>query len=779
MRYILVLVQVLIFVYAQDGVRTIISDYLVECYSEPGLLDRNNLPPMTLPVLLDIIRKIEEHPNLIGNLRQISTFIVHTFRQDGIIYDPNAAGTLNVVPYSPTGFPSYKNRLLLNKLIPNNQFHLPNNLLSSEDKCALHYMLSSSIDLHARSDEEWTCNRVETSRSTNERLSHYAKSLDVETFDIREPVDHVARIILGRSRCPTETGVVSTVWGPVSMGTVVTGVASGMEEQNVLVSDLVTLTSGFENNRTIIVNNRYASTIAGDIAEAAVRQGTTAGNVLSVGALGGWNSTNLRRHYFLTKNTNVELTDAEIRGGLDGIILSELGAAYAQTFSELKLSQLIDMYYNHNGVMHQSRFRACNRKVLVPDVASIEILQQHTLGPAVALYHVSSLSGTSNLRGIQAFVESAVTAFRNYIPENIDDPVCRLANDQVIRTKLDLILIAEPTAARSFMVSYLVERLEISRHGSSITFMDSQTGDVLVDRSYSISHFYTEFAKKIVARAGGLNLLKVFESLRTLLNTHLEFDQSQHYSGGHASVALILADTVPLAGQERVQAATHLNFIRQVAPDLRLIFVTTSASEAVLADLLQDRADLIPVTLSAVSASAEELAPAVTALTELPRRIVNPLCGPDWIDRNSGTVGFDDYVDAVGVNLYRLIPNYFYRSTPNQMLRIQSTNHGPLSVCYSRSNTFPRRNRTTSETPGDVICESAANRGAVEIPLTGACEGYSSISSCPPFHFTVASTTIPVEPQCTEYKRCHVNLSDEFRDVCPFTAVNNKNNNAV
>lgn len=59
-----------------QGYGKTLSPFLMECYSEPNLLDRNNLPPMTLPVMLDIIRKIEDHPNSVGDMRQISTAII-------------------------------------------------------------------------------------------------------------------------------------------------------------------------------------------------------------------------------------------------------------------------------------------------------------------------------------------------------------------------------------------------------------------------------------------------------------------------------------------------------------------------------------------------------------------------------------------------------------------------------------------------------------------------------------------------------------------------------
>lgn len=78
--------------------------------------------------------------------------------------------------------------------------------------------------------------------------------------------DIIGRQIVGISNCPIETGVVSTPWGEVSMGTIVTGISAGQEEQKVLVTDLVNLRAGFENTN-LVVNNRHAATLAGMVVE--------------------------------------------------------------------------------------------------------------------------------------------------------------------------------------------------------------------------------------------------------------------------------------------------------------------------------------------------------------------------------------------------------------------------------------------------------------------------------------------------------------------------------
>ncbi|XP_063395064.1 uncharacterized protein LOC134680017 [Cydia fagiglandana] len=729
---------------AQTAGKTL-SPFLRDCYSEPNLLDRNNLPPMTLSVLLDIIRKIEDHPNAVGDIRQISTAIMHMFRQDGIVYDPTAIVQQFVVPYSATGFPIYKNMLLLNKLLPGNQFNLPTDSLTPEEKCALHFMVSTSILLNARGDEEWTCKSISLPGNRSGRLAAYREADDIEIIDVNGIKDHFGRQILGTTNCPIETGVVSTPWGDVAMGPVIAGISAGLEEQNVLVSDLVTLKSGFTDS-SIVVNNRYAATVAGDIAETAIRQGMTR-NSITVGGTGGWNSSYANRHYFHTRTTDLELTDAEIRGGLDGLILSELGLSNVNAFPELRLSQLIDMYYTSNGIMHEPRFRACNRIVLIPDIAPSTTLIERSLGPAIALYHASSLSGTTNIRGIEQFVNNTVIAFHSYIPLNMNsDPLCPVSVSQMIRPKVNLILITSEINRN--LISYIVDNIEVGKHGSSIALLHPETGEVIIDKTFSAAKFYTDFALRYRAQIGTLDVVKSLNSIRELMTTQAATEMSLQYSGGNATVALFLSDTIPLTGNDWNQAMNHVIWLRRFAPDLRLVFASSSSGSETVAPLLRSRSDFIPVTLSSARESPEILSSLLENIRTSQRRIVNPLCSTDWNDRNSGTIGFEDYVDANGINLYRIIPNYYFVSNPLRMLRIQTQDSTSLSVCYSRTDSFPRRNQTTGSVPGDVTCQSATSASAVEISLAEACHQATSVESCPPFYLTVASATVPLTPQC-------------------------------
>lgn len=63
---------------AQLTAQSSVAPELRDCYMDPLLMNRNNLPPTTMPVLIDIIRKIEDNPNVNVDLRQLAALLLHT-----------------------------------------------------------------------------------------------------------------------------------------------------------------------------------------------------------------------------------------------------------------------------------------------------------------------------------------------------------------------------------------------------------------------------------------------------------------------------------------------------------------------------------------------------------------------------------------------------------------------------------------------------------------------------------------------------------------------------
>lgn len=223
------------------------------------------------------------------------------------------------------------------------------------------------------------------------------------------------------SQCPVENGVVRTTWGTVAVGPLITGIAAGIVQQTVTTRELIQLTraqgegyyQGGQQQTPLSVDNRWASTLAGDLAEVALLQGPLT-NDISVGSAGAWNSSQVPRWYFLSQRERTEMTDAEIRGGIDGLVLGLNVQDWRNQASQLKLSQVLDMYYSQRGVF-SSDIRSCNRKDLFAKVGNIAQLQAQTIAFSTVLDKEMQLRVTLNAQAIQQFSNAAVQALSNYI----------------------------------------------------------------------------------------------------------------------------------------------------------------------------------------------------------------------------------------------------------------------------------------------------------------------------------------------------------------------------
>lgn len=223
------------------------------------------------------------------------------------------------------------------------------------------------------------------------------------------------------SQCPVENGVIRTQWGAVAAGPLITGIAAGLVQQSVTTRELIALTRSHsdglhhprQQSTPLNVDNRWASTLSGDLAEVALIQGPLT-NDISVGASGAWNSTQLPRWYFLSQRERLEMTDAEIRGGIDGLVLGTNVQDWRNKASQLRLSQLLDMYYSQRGVF-SSNTRSCNRRELFSQVAPIAQLQAQTIAFSTVLDREMQLRVTLTPTAIQQFSDASAQALTNYI----------------------------------------------------------------------------------------------------------------------------------------------------------------------------------------------------------------------------------------------------------------------------------------------------------------------------------------------------------------------------
>ncbi|XP_020715546.1 uncharacterized protein LOC101457811 isoform X2 [Ceratitis capitata] len=759
---------------AQENIMPQIPPSLEECYNTSYFMNRQNRLPATIDTLISLIEKVENTATYVHDIRTLSVALLQRFRQDGIQRAYGVAESPGVIPYSPTGFQFPKFRILLSRLIPGNAFTFPNSTLTREERCSLHFMLSSSIDMRVRGDEGSVCSRLSQYRS--QRLRRSANNLqrnneligDVEMLESWNAKAQKRGLKQKGaysdydwgwtntgssnnnqvSQCPVENGVIWTPWGTVSAGALLAGVATGLQQQSVQLRTLLALSSrnnGYTNlpqTATVSVDNRWAATLAGDLAEVALVQVPfTTTETASVGANGAWNSTVMPKWYFLMQRQNFEMTDAEIRGGLDGLIIAMNIASWRSQASSMKLSQLLRMYYSTNGVLN-SGIMACNRKSYFNNlVQNDQTMVAQTSAFAQVLDREMQLGVTLSATSIAQFAQSAASALETYVPWLIPD--CYAEDEpqgihNLTSIMTDVFVFLDTTWPYYFVadyVNFVLQRLNINPFASSVTLLSAADATIMVNTTHYMSEVYENW--NITTHSWykpGFSLPQILNTAAELAQNVMSNDRNTSSLGGQSLVALLIPSPIAYVADWDMRYALHfLEHLNYTVPDLHFLYYGGGALIRFENLVPNPHKDLFPLGEEYGVWTAGT--PVVRRIREIPRRLVNPRCGADMYATAAGPNEMAQYVRAGAINFYRIMPNYFFGSTSLRYLRITPVSAASFIVCSSRTIPLPYRKDSADQT--EQGCGQTAATNGYSLDLSELCVGYTRIEECPPLYISV------------------------------------------
>lgn len=772
-------------VYAQENALRNLPSSLRECYANKYLLERDNRLPHTLNTFIAILRKIENTKGLNMDLRTLSIAILHRFRQDGIAPNPSIPIQDGISPYAPNAHQFFRFAQTL-RLIPGNAINFPNNSITDVERCTLHFMLSSSVEIYERGDETKVCRFADTYRyPRNVKDKHKTKTEnivnDVETLSFDEiksmkhknkdehtmvdpnsiyqdpPPNHPDSARLSASvlsKCPVENGVVKTPWGATSFGLVLAGIASATEPGSVnlydLESDILQKNNSF-SLKQLTIENKWFATFAGDLAEVALRQGPLNDKTVSVGVTGNWNSTALPRWYFLNSNDKYEMTTAEIRGDLDGLILANEIYKWYNTIPNLKLSQIFDMYYSSLGVFDSS-IRACNRRKLFTSVAPQEKLIAETYSAALLLQPDLAKATLDNLI-IQKFSENAVNELEKYVPLQMNKDLSCVETDKLYKfnqISIDLTIILDTNwefSAIKVILAYLLENVDINQFNSNFTLINGHNGIPMINSTYNILDFYAYNSSHYENITHGFDLPKSLMKLEMYLMNKLNTERSRGVGGARSDIVLIIPRTSDISKTDKEYCLQIISRMREQIPDT-MIFIMAYGSKDPWFDLTLNRmTDLFSIGIGDTEETLKPIVDMVIPrINQVPKRLINTQCGSDYISSGFSN-SYDDYVKPNGINFYKLHPNYFYNSNNMTKIKIKGIESDSLIICSSRE---PLDINTTNASQS---CVSILNE---EHSITVSCSDANFIHECPPLYISIASNASSISYKCTDFQVCRV-----------------------
>ncbi|XP_034947105.1 uncharacterized protein [Chelonus insularis] len=768
---------ILYYAESQENAQRTVASGLLECYNNTFIVTKDNLLPQNIHSFIDILRKVEDSPGMTMDLLQLTVALLHRFRQDGIVENTASKPIPGVIPYAADSLPSAKGTKIL-QLIPGSAVNFPNNSIDLIERCTLHSMVSTSIEFKKRGDESSTCrtsSQYRRIRNTEDgkQSDHIKSDVEMLTPDELEemghtnndsksnfnpnsfypplPPNHPATAQIKQqqplSKCPLENGVIYTSWGTVTGGSLLAGLAAGLQFQTARLTDLVPKNEErIDIYSNVTIDNKWFATLAGDLAEITLVQGPEKEN-LELGLNGHWNSSILPKYYFLDDNDNTEFTAAEIRGGLDGLILASNIRNWYKDVPTLRLSQVLDMYYSDRGVLN-SGIKACDRRGLLTAVAPTETVHAQTY--AASLLLEQSLSKVSISKpALDGLATKAVEKLFSFIPSSLhDEKICdnknKLSKFNHLTTDLTIFLDTNwPFSSIQSILTVLLENADINRFSSNFTLLSAHDGNVIINSSHSILDFYNLNQTTYSTYTRGLDLPKIFDLLITRKTKQLNNEWENRIGGSRSDIVLIITSTT-ISDTDKIYCQERLKTIRENIPDVYLFFMITGSKEK-WSDLAVDpNNDIVITSNNNVRVNEAPIFYLLNKMKQIPRRLINSQCGANYTA--SGTSEpYSNYLEPSGINFYRLHPNYFYKVDPEVLptLKIQTSNRIPITVCTSRNNF--NINST------GLNCTTSDMTHTIQV----TCAEASYIHECAPLYLSIAANS-SVSPlsQCPDPERC-------------------------
>lgn len=720
----------------QDNTGLTIPGSLRDCYGDEELYSRNKRLPMTMTMLIELIRKVEMYKGTYFDLRTLSVALLHRFRMDGIERIPDVPASPGVVPFRLTGQQFTKHKVLFKQLIPGHAYTFPNDSLSSQELCALHFMLSSSVDRWERSDEGELCPNNFNGLPTGGSSSWLNRDPDYSKANLQG-----AQV----SRCPIEDGVVYTSrWGTVSPGTVVAAIAAALEPQEVQTSLL--LTEPVQTNDTdkaekfdrymamslsAELHNIWAATLAGDLAEVAVYQGPILRSHLYIGPAGKWNDTAIPRVRYMAQTDGGgslwQMTDAEARGGIDGLILSGAVQSWTERLNRLRLSQLLEMYYSARGVSFDPKYRVCERQARLKEVeGKDDLLPTQTTNFARVLSYKSPEAVQISDEKLGEFSLKAVQAFNSHLSSLLSGIQCEEPKS-LPKVHLNVVLDGTWTPYEAMRVlAHLAREADVSYYGSSMAVINGEDGTWILPETHNTSSLF-----KLRNNTGNsseltwprnLNLKLSLATFSSYLAKRMADDRRRNVIGGSSHVILVLGYSATISDTDYTESSKIISRFKRENPDVRFVYVASETNQ----HRFKEMSIIDPSYPDVIIASPDNnirtvVAKVVSSISSVPGRLTGGYCGGGSSqDRNE----FEAYVTPGFPSTYRIHP-VFLDITGDITLKFQGSGYGDLRMCVSREQ-------------GSVgtECEEVKDLDEATLKISAPCATYAN--RCPPVYLTIA-----------------------------------------
>ncbi|KAK8739370.1 hypothetical protein OTU49_003598 [Cherax quadricarinatus] len=696
-----------------------------KCY-ENGLDDLTDRMPVNLGNLIALIQKWEREHNY-QNPDTVADALINRYKIDGIIFQP----TGYIIPWSNAESKEVDKQDILTKTLVPSEI-VPTDLYDHREECSLHFMLSHSTDIypHGGLDYVWDNSRRRRRRSDT-LFPQSGQQLSLPSGV--NPAKH-----------PIENGVMYTPYGPVSVGTLLSGIMAADKTSTVTIrqiygdSQISYMPAEMQNKN---LDPLYIATLSGDIGQSAVATGLvgTTGSGIYLGPSGKFNNyTSAPKLFTLEKGYDgitAYLSQAEIFAGIDAMLIS----TYLRSSStKQSLSQILKMYYSEHGVPNNPDFRACNRMVAYKKLDSNMIKEQALnfmyaysdkfadLKRIVVEYQNDFTSIEKSMQTALNNVWNAFTRFvGSYDYTDFDRCPTYGKNDVKCENQVDLIMvygheggITEMDKQRQY-ISLLGQLLGVSVDGSRLGVIDGKSGawKFPVTNSSNVADWGSNFTTDTSSYGSGSDMTAVLTQLTNYYNGFYgELLNNTNSAEAHSQVVLWnVGNSLPSPEEE------FLDNIRQFRlrfPDVYFLLVgksKTSFTEM----MLDPDTDFISNNVQDMEVFATTLA---NRICKIPSMFVYPACDTQfYTNYHEQSHVYTGYVSPNFTTYIKIAPQNFKFSGDLKLM----INNQEISICASRESV------NVISTADDYTCQE----GSSDLEWQELCGRY--VEYCNPIYLSV------------------------------------------
>ncbi|XP_034253741.1 uncharacterized protein LOC117652757 [Thrips palmi] len=397
------------------------------------------------------------------------------------------------------------------------------------------------------------------------------------------------------------------------------------------------------------VDNLWAATLAGDLAEVSAYQGPSARGALALGPGGTWNDTLIPRVRYLSRERpgspelapvqHWDMTDAEIRGGFDGLALGYRIARWTARTGRLRLSQLLDMYYSPRGVALDAEVKACQRGSSAAAAFAEDTLFAQTSRFARTLTDTSPDAPYMTEAALRNFTAASVRAFLRYAGDLLQGDACD--SPPLMSVRVNAIVVLDTTWARAAAYRFITllagaEGIDVGLFGSRLAIMNGGLGGPV--GGHWIVNFTdspVQIATDWVAVDAADDIWPTYLDLPWTLMAVIEHLQSKaeaesvqgSVGSAHGDVVVILATASTVSDADMRHAKELVPRVKEINPDVRLLYVVTELGEARFQELATMSAEWDDVVVVVDDTEADTVAHAVASyLRHTPGRLMPAEC---------------------------------------------------------------------------------------------------------------------------------------------------------